>query len=119
MEGLCFGFYAEASKSTHKLVQDLAEQMVENSGAQQPAARICDPAAERYKNIMRKNLGLICSFGWAQLKLQALFRIRSKHVPIIGMQIQEEAELNAELSDNPARNFMEQANLPGSESREE
>ena len=93
--------------------------MVENSGAQQPAARICDPAAERYKNIMRKNLGLICSFGWAQLKLQALFRIRSKHMPIIGMQIQEEAELNAELSDNPTGNFMEQGNLSGSESREE
>ena len=107
VEGLCFGFYAEASKSTHKLVQDLAEQMVENSGAQRPEEQICDPAVERYKSIMRRNLGLVCSFGWAQLKLQALFRIRSKHMPIIGMQIQEEAEQDAELSDNP------EGNLPG------
>ena len=45
--------------------------------------------------------------------------VYSPRGPLDPARSRKEAELNAELSDNPARNFMEQANLPGSESREE
>ena len=101
VRGLCFGFYAEASRSVHQLVKELAEKMVETSEPHRTDnEKVGDPAVAKRIKLMERKLGLVCAFGWAQLKLQALFRIRSKQESGVAKAIAAELEQDEEIDEN-------------------
>ena len=76
--GLGFGFYSEASESVHTLAQEMAENIVQSPSDNTVA--FIDGSEEqiaRTKDKIRKDIGLTCAFGWARLKILALFRLRT------------------------------------------
>ena len=90
VQGLAFGGYAEASKSVHQLVGEIAEEQAE-AMMDALGCQTAKQAQRVLKELLRRKLGIRVALGWAELKIRVFDEAVSPHARQL-MGIAEEAE---------------------------
>ena len=115
--GLGFGFYGEASKEVHALLDDVAEEMAERFLDLYALSGGLKQAKAMAKRCIRRKWALTCAFGWSALKLEVLRRIR-RGAPFRGVTAQAWQETHRALENEQLVSGIHRLNFGSSTPRD-